>query len=59
MPDLSSSKIIEHRFHVDNNKYELGTGYDMIIGCHLMLQLVLMDDFDKQTVVLKLLGTSC
>ena len=31
MPEFSSSKIINHRFHVDNDKGESGIGYDMII----------------------------
>ena len=39
MLEFSIRKIIEHRFHVDNDKGELGIGYDMIIGCDLMLQL--------------------
>ena len=39
MPDLSSSKILEHSFHVDNEKVELGICYDMIIGHDLMIQV--------------------
>ena len=36
MPEFSSSKIISHRFHVDNNEGESFISYDMIIGCDLM-----------------------
>ena len=36
MPYFSSSKIINHQFHVDNDKGYLGIGYDMIIGSNLM-----------------------
>ena len=35
-PDFSSSKIINHRFRVDNYKGESGIGYDMIIVRDLM-----------------------
>ena len=28
MPDFSISKIILHQFHVDNNEFDLGIGYD-------------------------------
>ena len=50
MPDLSSSKIIEHRFHVDSNKGELGIGYYMIIGRDLMVQLGLSAEFKRQVL---------
>ena len=39
MPGISIRKIILHRLHDDNNKGGLGIGYDMIIGCDLMVQL--------------------
>ena len=39
IPEFSISKIINHRFHVDNDKVELGIGYDMIIGRDLIVQL--------------------
>ena len=39
IPELSSSNIINHRFHVDNDKGESGICYDMIIGRDLMVQL--------------------
>ena len=41
MPDFSSSKIINHRFRVNNYKGESGIGYDMIIGRDLMKRQVL------------------
>ena len=45
MPGYSSSKIINHLFHVNNDKGESVIGYDMIIGRDLMVQLGLMADF--------------
>ena len=48
MQEFSSSKIISHHFHVENNEGKLGIGYDMIIGCDLMLQLGPLDDFKRQ-----------
>ena len=50
MPNFTSSKIIEHRFHVDNKKGELGIGYDMIIGHNLMVQLGLLVYFKRQVL---------
>ena len=50
MPEISSSKIINHRFHVDNNKGELGIGYDMIIVRELMVQLGLTENFKRQVL---------
>ena len=50
MPFFSSSKIIQHHFHVNNDKGELGIGYDMIIGRDLMLQLGLSNDFKCQVL---------
>ena len=50
MSELSSSKIINHRFHVDNNKGESGIDYNMVIGCDLMLRLGLMADFKRQVL---------
>ena len=44
MPGFSCRKIINHRFHVNNDKGELGIGYDMIIGRDLMIQLDLTAD---------------
>ena len=48
MPEIFSSKIINHRFHVDNDKGESGIGYDMIICRDLMVQLGLTADFKRQ-----------
>ena len=48
MPEFSSSKIINHCFHVDSNKAESVIGYDMIIGRDLMVQLGLTDNFKRQ-----------
>ena len=48
MPEFSSSKIIQHRLHVDNNIGESGIGYDMIIGRDLMVRLGLSADFKRQ-----------
>ena len=50
MPELSGSKIINHRFHVDNNEGELGIGYEMIIGSDLMVKLCLTADFKRQVL---------
>ena len=51
MIDFSSSKIIEYRFHVEKNKNESGIGYDMIIGCDLMVQLDLTANFKHQILL--------
>ena len=48
--ELSSRKIIEHRFHFNNDKVGSGIGYDIIIGRDLMVQLVLKDDFKNQVL---------
>ena len=50
IPEFSSIKIINHRFHVDNDKYESGIGCVMIIGHDLMVQLGLTDDFKRQVL---------
>ena len=50
MPELSSSKIINHRFHVDNDKIESSIWYDMIIGLDLMVQLGLTTKFKRQVL---------
>ena len=50
MPDLSSIKIINHRFHLDNDKGESGIGYDIIIVRDLMVQLGLTDEFKRQVL---------
>ena len=48
MLDFSSSKIINHRSHVGNNKVDSGIGYDIIIGRDLMVRLGLTADFKRQ-----------
>ena len=50
MTEFSSSKIIEHRFRVENNKVESDIGYDMIIGHDLMVQLGLLVGFKHQVL---------
>ena len=50
MIDLSSINIIEHRFHVNNNKGESGIGYGMIISRDLMIQLGLSNNFKCQVL---------
>ena len=50
VPEFSGSKIINHRFQVDNYEGESGIGYDMIIGRDLMVQLVLTADFTHQVL---------
>ena len=50
MLEFSIRKIINHKFHVNNNKGESGIGYDMIIGYKLMVQLGLTDYFKHQVL---------
>ena len=50
IPEFSGSKIINHRFQVDNDEIESGIVYDMIIGHDLMVQLGLTDDFKCQAL---------
>ena len=50
MTEFYSSKIINHRFHVDNNKGKSGKGYEMIIGRDLMVQLGLTAKFKRQVI---------
>ena len=47
LPGFSSSKIINHQFHIDNGKGDLGIVYYMIIGRDLMVQLSLMANFKR------------
>ena len=47
-PEFSSSKIINHRFHINKYEGESGIGYDMVIGCNLMVKLGLTADFKRQ-----------
>ena len=50
MPELSSSKMINHRFYVNNDKGDSGIGYAMIIGRELMVQLGLIAYFKRQVL---------
>ena len=50
LPELSHRKITNHHFHVDNDKGDLGTSYDMIIGRDLMVYIGLMADFNRQVL---------
>ena len=50
MPELSSIKIIQNRFHFDKNKGKSGIGYNIIIGCDLMVQLVLSAGLNHQVL---------
>ena len=50
IPEFSSSKIIDHRFHIDNEKGKSGVGYYMIIGRDLMVQLGLTANFKRQVL---------
>ena len=50
MPEFSSSKIITHCFHVDNDKGKSGIGCYMIIGRDLMVQLGLTANFKRQVL---------
>ena len=45
MPEFSSSNIIEHHFHINNNKVESVIGYDRIIGHDPMVQLGVMAEY--------------
>ena len=48
IPEFYIRKIILQQFHVDNNKGELGIGYDMIIDSELMIYISLADNFKCQ-----------
>ena len=50
MPYFSSSKIINHRLHVTNDKCESGIGYDMIIGRDLVVQIGPTANFKRQVL---------
>ena len=50
MTELSGSKVIDHRFHVDNDEGESGICYDMIIGRDVMVQLGHTDNFKRQVL---------
>ena len=48
MPEFSISKMIEHCFHVNNDKGKSGIGYEIIIGHDLVVQLGLTVDLNCQ-----------
>ena len=48
MPEFSISNIINHCFHFDNGKGDLGIGCDMIIGQDLMVQIGPTANFKSQ-----------
>ena len=48
MPEFSSSNIIYHHFHVNNDKGESGIGCDIIIGHDLMVHLGLTVEFKRR-----------
>ena len=48
MSYFSSSNIINHCFHVNNDKVESGIFYDMITDRDLMVQLGLTVNFKRQ-----------
>ena len=50
IPYFSSSNIIQHHFCVNNDMGEYVTGYGMIIGNYLMVQLRLSDIFKHQVL---------
>ena len=50
MPESSRSKIINNRFHYNNDKGESGICHDMIICRDLVVQLGLTADFKRQVL---------
>ena len=50
MNEFSIRKIINHYFHVNDDKGESCIGYKIIIGHDLMVQLVLTADFKCQVL---------
>ena len=51
MPEFSSSRIIRHRFHVDQSKDRQNLGYDVILGRDIMIKLGLATDFARRKLV--------
>ena len=51
MPEFSASKIINQRFHVDNEEEDMNIGYDMIIGRDLMVKLGLITDYERKVLM--------
>ena len=50
MPEFLASKIINQRFHVDNEEEDMNIGYDMIIGRDLMTKLGLITDYKRKVL---------
>jgi len=50
LTEFNSSKIISHRFQVDNDDGDEGIGYDMIIGRDLMESIGMILDFQNKTI---------
>ena len=50
MSEFSSSKIINHLFHINNTRCESGIGYGLIIGRELMVKLGPTADFKHQVL---------
>ena len=48
IPEFPRTNIILHHFNVDNNEGEPGIGYEMKIGCDLMVQLGLIAYFKRK-----------
>ena len=47
MPEFSGSKVIKHKFQVDNEDINANIGYDMIIGRDLQVKLGCITDFKR------------
>ena len=50
MPEFSGSKIIKHKFQVDNEDTNANIGYDMIIGRDLQMKLGCITDFKRNVL---------
>ena len=50
MPEFSSSRIINHHSHVNNDKGKPYICHEMLIGCALTVQLILLSDFKRQVL---------
>jgi len=51
MPEFSASKIINQRFHVDNEEEDMNVGYDMVIGQDLMVKLGLITNYKRKVLI--------
>ena len=51
LPEFSSSKIITHRFHIDDDRKHNNLGYDMIIGQDIMRKIGCITDYNKGTLI--------